>query len=206
VRQSTSARSGPAGPVSERCDDAALVAMVVRGSERALGLLYDRHVGAVQRMGGSILWNAEATQDLVQDTFVALWRHGERYSSARGSVRSWLLTIARNRAIDALRAQEKDRRRVEAAHEAARVALPLAGPLAEVIARDEAGRLRAALAEISPAQHDALLLAYWGGLTHEEVAHRTEVPLGTAKSRIRVGQEGLARLLDPGPALERPAT
>jgi len=180
-------------------DDAALVAMVVLGNEHALGVLFDRHAGAVGRVGASILRGSEAVDDLIQETFLAVWRHADRYEAVQGPVTTWLLTIARRKAIDGLRTQVRRARLAEASGAVARLAASPPGPLAQVIAEDEKRRIRAALAHLPSAQRRALLLAYWGGLTQEQVSHRSGVPVGTVKSRIRLGQKKIARGFEPTP-------
>ena len=184
--------------MTKEADDKDLVAMMVLGSDRAFELLYLRYAGAVRRLGVDILRSPEAADDLVQDTFLRLWRQRARYSSAQGSVRTWLFTIARNRAIDALRARVGAASVIEAARELALSAAPQSDPLAQTILRDEVAWLHAELAHLPFAHRQTVVLAYGGGLTHEEVAQCTGVPLGTVKSRIRMSKQRMARRLEPG--------
>lgn len=186
-------------------EDKRLAAMMVLGSGPSFDLLYLRHAGAVRRLGVAILHSPDAADDLVQDTFLQLWRDRARYSSERASVRTWLLAIARNRAIDVVRAQARHARLVEAARGAARIAVHAPDPLTETVSRDEVARLHATLAHLPSAQRRTLVLAYGGGLTHEEVATRTAVPVGTVKSRLRLGQQSIARRLEPGRRVETPS-
>lgn len=177
--------------------DAELATMVAGGSRHAFDLLYLRHAGAVRRVGVAILSSPEAAEDLVQETFLELWRHRGRYSSERAPVRAWLLVIARTRAIDVMRARARHARRVDAAREGAHIAIHPPDPLDETLSRDEVARLHAALAGLPSAQRQTMVLAYGGGLTNEEVARRTGVPLGTVKSRLRMGQKRIAACLEP---------
>ena len=177
--------------------DVELAEMMGLGSGPALDELFLRHAAAVRRIGVAILHNPDAADELVQETFLQAWRHRARYSSERASVKTWIFAIARNQAIDAVRAQARHTRLVEAARALRRIAPRPTCPLDETISRDEMARVRAALALLPRVQRRALVLAYWGGLSHAEVAQRTGVPLGTVKSRIRLGGQSIARRLEP---------
>ena len=186
-------------------DDARLVALMLRGSVPAFDLLYLRHASAVRRLGLSILRSPDAADDLVQETFLQVWRHRDGYAPERASVKTWMFTIARHRAIDMARAQARQARMVDAARGVARIAPPAPDALAEAVAREENALLHAALAHLPAAQRRTLMLAYGGGLTQQEVARRTGVPLGTVKSRLRLGQQSIARRLEPGRRVETPS-
>jgi len=183
--------------------DDELARMMVLGSGRAFDLLYVRHATAVRRLGVSMLRSLDAADDLVQETFLQLWRHRAGYVAQRAALRTWVLAIARNRAIDMARAQARHARRIEAARELVRVANDSSDPLTETVSRDEVSRLRAALAHLPSAQRRTLVLAYGGGLTHPQVAQCTGVPVGTVKSRLFFGRRSIARHLEPGRRLER---
>ncbi len=202
------ARDGAGGPhgVTVDSDDTELAAMMVLGSTRAFDLLYLRHAATVRRLGVSMLHNRDAADDLVQDTFLQLWRDRGRYSAERASVRTWTLAIARNRALDLVRAQARHARLVDASRGLARTAVALPDQLVATIARDEVAQLHAMLADLPAVQRRAIVLVYGGGLTHREVAQRTGVPLGTVKGRIRLGQLSIARRLEPGRRVELPAS
>lgn len=187
-------------------DDTELAAMMVLGSGRAFDLLYLRHAAAVRRLGVSMLHSRDAADDLVQDTFLQLWRDRGRYSPERASVRTWMLAIARNRALDLVRAQARHARLVDASRGLARIAVRPPDQLTATIASDEVARLHAMLADLPSAQRRAIVLVYGGGLTHTEVAQRTGVPLGTVKGRIRLGQLSIARRLEAGRRVELPAS
>jgi RNA polymerase sigma-70 factor, ECF subfamily len=182
--------------------DDELARMMILGSGRAFDLLYLRHASAVRRLGVSMLRSPDAADDLVQETFLQLWRNRARYVAERAAVRTWVLAIARNRAIDMARAQARHARRVEAAKELARIADASSDPLTEALSRDEVSRLRAALSRLPSAQRRTLVLAYGGGLTHEQVAQRTGVPVGTVKSRLFFGRQTIARHLEPRRGLQ----
>jgi RNA polymerase sigma-70 factor (ECF subfamily) len=124
--------------------------------------------------------------DVAQEAFVRAWRHAGAYDARRGSVATWLLTITRNLAIDALRAM----RSVPTDPDVLAGLLPAAGgsgPDGAVVAGDDLARVRAALAALPPEQQRAVVLARFSGLTAAEIGQREGIPLGTAKTRIRAG-------------------
>ncbi len=163
---------------------------------------YDEHARAVYTTAYRVSGNAAQAQDVVQDVFLRLWRRPGSFDARRGELGSYLRLIARSRALDLWREAQAagragDRLKVVAAREEER---PETRPslVAERGAEREA--VREALRELPDAQREALVLAYWGGLTADQIARRAQVPVGTAKSRIRLG---LARLrLQCGPGLE----
>jgi len=125
-----------------------------------------------------------AAQDLVQDTFVKLWRSAERFDAGRGKLETWVLLVARSLAIDALRRRVLDSRSLERLG-SPEEADPSPGPDAQAATADMADRARSAMARLSPEQRAALELAYFGGRTSAEVAEIEGIPVGTAKTRIR---------------------
>ena len=137
-----------------------------------------------------------AAEDVVQEAFLGAWRNAGRYVDARGSVRTWLLSIVHHRAIDAIR-----RRRPTAELPEPEAALPAALTLPDVWAdvelRLDRDSVLEALGTISDVQREAIELAYFGGLTQTEIAERTGVPLGTVKGRMRLGLQGLRAALMP---------
>lgn len=178
-----------------RESDAALVADMLGGSRTAFDGLFLLHSGGVRRVVISILRSPEAADDLVQEVFFDLWRHGDRYACERGSLSTWLSSIARNRALDVLRTRASDERLVAAVGERTRTAASAPGPLEATIAGERAARLHAALALLPRPQREALILAYGAGLTHPQVAEAMGVPLGTAKGRLRLSKQQIARRL-----------
>ena len=164
--------------------DAALMRAFAAREPSAAGEVYDRFASRVYGLGVVMLGNESAAQDLVQDTFVKLWRSAERYDAARGKLETWVLLVARSLAIDALRRRVLDARTLERSVPRPETSdEPAPEHLAEVA--DLAERARRAMAELSPGQRAALELAYFGGKTSAEVAELEQIPLGTAKTRIR---------------------
>ena len=133
----------------------------------------------------------------MQDAFLSLWRNSAQFDTGRGSVRTWVLTVVHNRSIDALRrARVRDSRDAQDPEIAERIAGPDRTET-EVIRRDEAGRVRAAIDRLPAEQRHVIELAYFDGLTHREIAELLELPPGTVKGRIRLGLQKLRELLEP---------
>ena len=161
--------------------------------------VYEEHHRSVYTAAFRVLGNAAQAQDVVQDVFLRVWRHPSKFDSRRGDVGSYLRVMARSRAVDVWREAQAagragDRLKVAVTHEEPRSdERP-----AEATERDAARRaVRDELRQLPGPQREALVLAYWGGLTADEIARQSKVPLGTAKSRIRLG---MARLRTALPA------
>jgi RNA polymerase sigma-70 factor (ECF subfamily) len=166
---------------------------------------YDEHSRSVYAAAHRVLGDHALACDVVQDVFLRLWRRPQAFDSARGDLGTYVRMMARSRALDLLRegqtrSRASDRLKVvvsgDAGREGARPEVP--GALLERDADREV--VRAAVKELPVAQREALVLAYWGGMTAEQIASRTQIPLGTAKSRIRLGLAKLRMDLDPAPA------
>jgi RNA polymerase sigma factor (sigma-70 family) len=165
-------------------NDAALMRAFAAREPAAAGELYDRFASRVYGLGIVMLGNESAAQDLVQDTFVKLWRSADRYDEGRGKLETWVLLVARSLAIDALRRRVLDARTLERTTPPRAVSNdPTPEEIAEVV--DLSERARRAMEQLSPGQRAALELAYFGGKTSAEVAELEGIPLGTAKTRIR---------------------
>jgi RNA polymerase sigma-70 factor (ECF subfamily) len=180
---------------SAQPSDAALLTQARAGDASAFATVYDRHAAAAYGLARRMLHDRAAAQDVVQDAFLGLWRT-DGYDPERGSVRTFLLGIVRNRAIDLLR---KSGRRSVREHSDDTLVLLLSAPErtdVEVDERETQRILRGALAKLPERQQRALDLAFFGGLTHAEIALQLDEPIGTIKSRIRLGLEKLRADVD----------
>jgi RNA polymerase sigma-70 factor (ECF subfamily) len=146
----------------------------------------------------SVLRDPTKAEDVVQDVFLRVWRNPDRFDPARGELGAYLRLMARHRAMDLLREAKVRKRAVDCLERAAeRQEAPTDSlPEAALDRHQNADTLRVALRRLPPPQREALLLAYWGGLTTDQVATHTNTPLGTAKSRIRLGRDKLRHECD----------
>ena len=165
-------------------DDAALMRAFAARDAAAADRLYGRFASRIYGLGIVMLGSDAAAQDLVQDTFVKLWRNADRYDATRGKLETWILLVARSLAIDGLRRRVLEVRSLEATGRP-REDDPSAGPAELAETGDMADRARRAMARLSGEQRAALELAYFGGKTSAEVAELEGIPVGTAKTRIR---------------------
>ena len=168
----------------DRSADQLALAGLARGDETALASLYDRHATGVYSLALRILQDVGDAEDIVQEVFTQAWRQASRYDARRGAVVAWLLTMARTRAIDRLRAR-RTRTQDVIDDDVAEVSDPVALQDAMLLSGEQVSRVRAALSQLPVLQRAALELAYYEGLTHAEIAARLEEPLGTVKTRIR---------------------
>jgi len=175
-------------------DETLLVQRIRSGDRAALGEVYDRHASIALAVALRIVADRQQAEDLVHDAFVAAWQKIDRFDPTRGSLRSWIVTIVRNRAIDRLRVTRPS---IEIG-EADERSMLQTGPNPtwdDALARLGASQVRAALAGLSAEQRQAVELAYFGGHTYREIAALTGVPLGTANSRLRLALGRLRELL-----------
>jgi RNA polymerase sigma-70 factor (ECF subfamily) len=182
--------------------DAQLMWRLRAQDESALGALYDRHAGVAFGLALRMLRDHAAAEEVVQDAFISLWKRAAAYAPDRASVRTWLLTMVRSRAIDRLRrvtAKERDSALDDGAE---LVAVSDTWRLASEGMRADA--VRRALIELPPEQRQILEWAYFGGLSQAEIAERTGIAVGTVKSRTRLALERLRRLLADSVAAEAP--
>jgi RNA polymerase sigma-70 factor (ECF subfamily) len=170
--------------------DTTLLAQARAGDAAAFATVYDRHAAAAYGLARRMMRSPSAAQDVVQEAFISLWRT-DSYCAEKGSLRSFVLGIVRNRAIDELRKERRrsDRERSDDTSVARLAATDRTD--VEVEQRDSERFLRAALTTLPDAQQRALELAFFGGLTYNEIALRLDEPIGTIKGRIRLGLEKL---------------
>jgi RNA polymerase sigma-70 factor, ECF subfamily len=186
------------GELHELADED-LMQLIRDGEARAFEIVFDRHGAASFSLAYRMCGRRAMAEDVVQEAFLSLWRSGARYDPTRGSVRSWVLTIVHNRAIDALRrGVVRDSRDVAEEGAAERVAASECTE-AEVVQRDEARNVRSALGELPPEQRQVIELAYFGGFTHTQIAQTLELPVGTVKGRMRLGLTKMRLALDDSP-------
>lgn len=167
-----------------------LIGHVADGDGRAFAELYDAAAPRVYGLARRVLIDSDLSEDVVQETYLTVWRTADTYAPRQGSAMSWLLMIAHRRAVDAVR-REQARTNREDRYET--TAAPADGEPVDdaVIGRDEAGRVRNCLDTLTSAQRETIELAYYGGLTYRGVGERLRVGLPAIKSRMR---DGLIRL------------
>lgn len=181
--------------------EAALLARVVDGDARAFEELYDRYSRPVYSLALRLTGSAPVAQETAQEVFLSLWRGAREFDSRRGTVRSWILSLAHHKSVDAVR----------------RLRLRMAEPLEQVLPQNpvtavdvvdevlralESAAVREGLLGLSREHREAIVLAYYGGYTQQEISGRLRIPLGTVKTRIRDGMLRLRALLGDreGPA------
>lgn len=175
--------------------DEEVMQLVQRGDPRAFELLYDRHGGAAYSLAYRIVGRQATAEDVVQEALLSIWRNRLRYDQTRGSVRTWILGIVHNRAIDGLRrATVHDSRRASDEGIEERFAAPERTD-AEVARRDDAQAVRQALSELPADQQKVIELAYFAGFSQSEIADLLDAPLGTVKGRMRLALEKLRAAL-----------
>ena len=180
------APSAPPHASLETLSDEELLGLAANGAREAIAVLFDRYQGSMYGLALRITRDPSLAQDAVQDAFVGIWRNASRFDAVRASARSWILAIAHHRAVDAVR---RIRPTAELTPEGGSLPPALVAPdiWGEVRQRLDAQLVREALAQLAPLQREAIELAYFVGLTQQEIAKRTGAPLGTVKSRVRLG-------------------
>jgi RNA polymerase sigma-70 factor (ECF subfamily) len=177
--------------------DEELMQLVRENDSAAFAIVYERHATAAFSLAFRMSGKRTLAEDIVQEAFLSLWRSGARYDSTRGSVRTWVLGIVHNRAIDALRrGVAQDRARVSDEGIADQLEATERTEL-EVGRRDEAREIRTALVGLPPDQSRVIELAYYGGFTHSEIAAMLDTPVGTIKGRMRLGLQKMRSQLSP---------
>ena len=173
----------------------ALLAEIARGDQAALAAFYDRTSRLVYGQTYRILGESGAAEEVTLDVYLQVWRQAGNYDPGRGTPIAWLMMIARSRALDRLRASGWRGRESEPMAAAAAVAAPARDPEEESALAERRRLVRSALAELGPGQREAIELAYYHGLSHLEIAERLGLPLGTVKTRIRLGMGKLRERL-----------
>ena len=187
--------------------DGDALAAAVGGDGAGLATLYDRYSRVVYSLALRIVQIEAEAEDVVQEVFAQMFRQADRYDSRRGSVSSWLLTIARTRAIDHVRARRRlpdtrFGREPEAAAE--NLPDPRADQESQTLTDEQVQRVRRALEDLPAEQRTAIELAYYDGLSQSEIAERLKAPLGTVKSRIRAAMLRLRDALEMDKRIKEP--
>jgi RNA polymerase sigma-70 factor, ECF subfamily len=174
-------------------DERGVVDRLVARDQAALGELHDRYARVVYALALKISGSPVEAEDVTIDTFWQVWQQANRYDPVRGSVASWICTIARSRALDRLRTQRRSPL-IGTDEPLERVELKVdEDPEHDVLLAERSAIVRSALSELSDSQREAIELAFYHGLSHAEIADRLKEPLGTVKTRIRLG---LAKMRD----------
>ena len=166
---------------------------LIAGEEGALNEIYDQFASFVYGLALRVIGDARAAEDVSQDVFVSVWERPEAFDPERGSLRTWLGTLAHRRAVDYVRREEARRRRTER-DASRRVSVPDVEEIAVALVTAE--RVRDALDLLPDDQRRAIQLAYFGGKTYRQVAEVLGIPEGTAKSRLRLGLRRIADALE----------
>ena len=184
---------------AERLADEELMPLIGEKDPEAFEVFYDRHGGVAYSLAYRIVGEKAAAEDVTQEAFISIWKSGARFDRARGSVRSWMLSIVRNRAIDALRSRAGKAPKLTFDDDAVLEQRP-----SEELTEDEAMRretateIRGALGELPGEQSKVIELAYFGGFSQSEISRMLGVPLGTVKGRMRLGLEKIRGELAEG--------
>jgi RNA polymerase sigma-70 factor (ECF subfamily) len=174
-----------------------LIRRVAEGDQAALGELYDDTSQLIYGLALRILSDATAAEEVSLEVYEQVWRQAANYDSQRGTLLGWLMMMTRSRAIDRLRSFGRQRQREESLDVVASVPSPAANPEEDTILSERRRLVLAALANLRPEQREAIELAYFRGMSQSEIASELQQPLGTIKTRIRLGMMKLRELLLP---------
>jgi RNA polymerase sigma-70 factor (ECF subfamily) len=195
-------RSPPSAPRLAGIADEDLVLGIHRGDAAAFEVVFDRHSDAAFSLAYRMCGRRATAEDIVQEAFLSLWRGGARYDRTRGSVRSWVLGVVHHRAVDLFR-RDATRTARDVSDDAALEGQPAPGtPAGDIARRDDAVAVRVALSELPDDQRHVIVLAYFGGYSHTEIATMLELPTGTVKGRMRLGMTKLRLSLGALAAVE----
>ena len=180
--------------------DAALIRRMALGDESAVGPLYDRYGQVLYALAYRIVGLQADAEEVVAEVFAQAWREAARFDAARGSVGAWLATIGRSRALDMVRARSRRIRITDMAAQSEPdsspgMSRPQPDPMAQAETAERRRQVAAALETLAPPQREAIELAYFEGLSHSEIAERLQEPLGTVKTRVRLGMQKLRDVL-----------
>jgi len=196
-------------PTAHRVEwsDEALMAAIAAHDDIAFDALYDRYADLIYSAALRVLGDPQLAEDATQDVFVRIWRRPDQFVAARGRFLSWVMSVTRNRAVDECRARRRRLRREGTQFEGPSevsvesvFAIDPEDPQKTVQVHEDQIRVRTALVDLPEDQRRVLELAYFGGLTQQEIAAQLHEPLGTVKTRIRLGMQKLRKALGPSSA------
>jgi RNA polymerase sigma-70 factor (ECF subfamily) len=167
--------------------DEDLMKLVQAGDPRAFEVIFDRHADVAFSLAYRMCGRRATAEDIVQEAFISLWRSGARYDSLRGSVRSWVLGVVHNRAIDTFRRDSVRTGKDVSDDDAVERLSSAESTEHEVERRDDAAHVRVAMDDLPAEQRQVIELAYFGGFSHSEIAGILKLPAGTVKGRMRLG-------------------
>ncbi len=176
---------------------AGLIAKTARGDEEALGALYDYTSPQLYGLALRVLDDPAAAEEVVLDVYMQVWKQASKFDSSRGKAIVWLAVLTRSRAIDRLRSGQTERSRRESLDIVKEERDPSADPEVSVARKEQRDFVQRALASLAPEQREVIELAYYGGLSHSEIASKIGEPLGTVKTRVRLGMMKLRNFLGP---------
>lgn len=201
ARLSVTESSGNAEANATDSSDAKLIDRVAAGDSAALGELYDRFGRMAYALAYRMTGDAMAAEDVVQEAYLGVWRNAVKFDSSRGTVRAWLMTSVRHRCIDVLRGPRRKSTLDESIDDS--FDLKSGDDVWEsVLQHLQAQDVRRALDGLPEDQRTTINLAYFGGLTHAQIAAQMRVPLGTVKGRLRLALDKLHHVMATGPGFE----
>jgi RNA polymerase sigma-70 factor, ECF subfamily len=175
----------------ETMNDAALLRLVADRQPEALGALYDRYAPTLLALGKRILGSLADAEEVLQEVFLYVWNHAERYDAGRSSVSTWLVLVARSRAIDRLRTRKVVERTHETAYQEAPPEHASPEAVEAVFVRERRDRVRGEMDQLPPEQKQVLEMAFYEGLSQSEIAAKADLPLGTVKTRTLLAMKKL---------------
>ena len=178
-------------------DWAALIHRVAQGDQSALSKLYDSTGRLVYGLVLRILNEAPSAEEVLLDVFTQVWRQASQYDGKRGAPLAWIMTIARSRAIDRLRSTRQELQRKDPLDSVQAIRSDSADPEQDSLISERRLMVKRALAGLAPEQREVIELAYYSGMSHSEIASRLGKPLGTVKTRTRLGMMRLREALGP---------
>jgi len=184
-------------PMAEETVQAQLLCRIAQEDRNALAEFYDQAAGILFSTAVRILGDPQEAEEVIQDVFVQIWEKATVFDATAGSPLGWAISITRNRSIDRLRSRQRRGRLVVELEQEAQGTVVDGAPKATALGEDELAGVRAAVSGLPQEQRQAIEMAFFGGLTHYEIAEALKQPLGTVKARIRRGMLKLRESLQP---------